>query len=271
MGLSRIQRPGPSKVRRRVAQLAAAAFAVAGAALASSGVARSQALDITQPEVTKGESELRSVNVFNGHYGRDPAGFPRSTHELSYSTSPTDWINVTLHLELDDVHVDGWRADHIGFESVIPLLRTTEAAGGLAVSWYTTVQVSTDQLSTNSLVFGPIAKLSTPGGKGWLTINPNFEDQFGRNAGPGLNILYGWQARWRLDENLAIGVDGFGKVPDFTHSPLVQDQDHRIGPAVATQFKVAGDRTITVDTALLVGLTETSPELSLKFNVGAPF
>ncbi len=232
---------------------------------------QAQALDIVQPEVSKGESELRSVNVFNGRYAPGTAGVPRTTHELSYAHSPTDWINLTLHLEFDDVLVDGWRADHVGLETLVPLLRASEAAGGLAVSWYTTLQLSTDPLSTNSLVFGPIAKLSAPGGKAWLTVNPYIEDQFGRNSGPGLNILYGWQGRWRLNERWAIGVDGFGKLPDFTHGPALAEQDHRVGPALATEVKVAGDRSITVDTALLVGLTEAAPELSLKFNVGAPF
>lgn len=236
-----------------------------------SGAALAQALDITQPDVTKGESELRSVNVINGRYPPDSAGVPRSTHELSYSHSPTDWLNYTLHLELDGVLVDGWRADHVGLETVVPLLRATEAAGGLALAWYTTLQVSTDTLSTNSLVFGPIAKLSTPGGKGWITINPNIEDQFGRNAGPGLNLLYGWQARWKLNETWAIGVDGFGKIADLAHAPDARDQDHRVGPAVYTELQITADRKVTVDASLLVGLTDATPDLSLKFNVGAPF
>lgn len=233
--------------------------------------AMAQALDIVQPEVSKGEAELRSVNVFNGRYTTGLDGVPRSTHEVSYAASPTDWINVTLHIELDDVRFDGWRADHVGLETVLPLLRTTEAAGGLAVSWYTTLQLSTDQLSTNSLVFGPIAKVSAPGGGGWVTVNANFEDQFGRNAGPGLNILYGWQGRWKLNETWAVGVDGFGKVPDFASGPSVRDQDHRIGPAAYTELDLGPGHKLTIDTAVLIGLTQSSPELSLKLNVGHPF
>ena len=253
---------------RRATAIFAGAWLVASVL---SDRAFAQALDIVQPEVVKGESELRSVNVINGRYPPGTAGVPRSTHELSAAHSPTDWINLTLHVEIDDVLVDGWRADHVGLETVVPLLRSSEAAGGLAMSWYTTLQLSTDPLSTSSLVFGPITKLSTPGGKGWLTINPYLENQFGRNSGPGLNMLYGWQGRWKINDTWAVGIDGFGKIADFAHAPALRDQDHRLGPAVGTEFKLGGDRTITVDTALLVGLTESTPELSLKFNVGAPF
>lgn len=258
----------PSILARRSA---AAAALVASLATAAADRVSAQALDIVQPEVSKGEAEARSVNVLNGRYAAGTAGVARSTHELSYATSPTDWINITLHLELDDVRFDGWRADHIGMETLVPLVRTTEERGGLAVSWYTTLQLSTDRDSTNSLVFGPIAKLSTPGGKGWLTVNSNFEDQFGRNAGPSLNILYGWQARWKLSDAWAIGIDGFGKVPDIAHMPGASEHDHRVGPALATELELAPGHKVTLDTALLVGLTETSPELSLKFNVGHPF
>jgi hypothetical protein len=119
------------------------------------------------------------------------------------------------------------------------------------------------------LIFGPIIKFSSKSVS--LTPNSYFEDTFGRNDVSGLAAIYGWQGRMELGEGVAAGVEGYGKIDDVSAPPPVSQQDHRIGPAVYIWSQIDPERTISADVALLFGLTDVSPNTSLKFNFGVTF
>ncbi len=197
--------------------------ALAGVCSAAAGLfagvdtALAQALDIDAPEITAGEREFRSINIFNGGYRPGSAGEPRNSNELDVAYSPRDWLKFLGHIDFENVLQDGWRVDHVALESFVGL-RKAGADGGVALTWFTSIQLSTDELSTNSLLFGPIVKLSA--GKASLTLNPYFEDTFGRNRGAGIASVYAWQARYELSDNLAVGIEGFGKIENLGSAPV---------------------------------------------------
>jgi Transposase IS116/IS110/IS902 family len=130
---------------------------------------QAQALDIDQPEITKGEREVRSVNVANGGFPAGSGGMPRTSHELSTSYSPTGWMKLGAHFDIENVIDEGWRLDHGAIELQFELL-TAEASGGIALGWTTKVQISTDDASTNSLIFGPIVKFSSKAASSEISI-----------------------------------------------------------------------------------------------------
>lgn len=259
-----VQRPRCSAAGPRYAIIAAAVLSV----LACPHAVLAQALDIDQPEITKGDRELKTVNVLNGRYRLGTAGLARSSHELSASYSPSDWFKITAHLDIENVIADGWRLDHGAIETQFKLIEAGKS-GGLGLGWFTSVQLSTDALSTNSLIFGPIVKLSA--GKASLTFNPYLEHTFGRNSGPGLNLLYGWEGRLGLTKGVAVGLQSFGKIASIGDAPPWHEQDHRVGPALFLEWEAGADRTIALDMAVLAGLTEASPDVSLKANLGMTF
>jgi hypothetical protein len=227
-----------------------------------------QALDIDQPEITKGERELRSVNVVNGGLPDGSPGASRSSHEVSASYSPSDWVKLTAHLDAENALHGDWRLDHGAIELQFELLKAG-ATGGIALGWLTNLQVSTDPQSTNSLIFGPIIKVSSKTAS--FTSNLYFEDTFGRNRDPGLRALYGWQGRVEVSDDLGLGIEGYGAIDNISDAPPASEQDHRIGPAAYFSSNLDGDRTFSVDVAVLFGLTEAAPNSSLKFNFGMTF
>lgn len=259
-----VQRPRSTASRSRYAVIAAAVLS----ALACPDAALAQALDIDQPEITKGEHEVKSVNVINGRYRPGSAGLPRSSHELSATYSPTDWFKVTAHLDAENVLADGWRLDHAAIETQFKLIEDGKS-GGLGLGWFTNLQVSTDTLSTNSLIFGPIVKLS--GGRVSVTFNPYLEHTFGRNSGRGPNLVYGWEGRLGLQKGFAVGLQSFGKIENIGDAPPWREQDHRVGPALFLEWEAGADRSIALDMAVLAGLTDAAPNVSLKFNLGTTF
>ena len=230
--------------------------------------AHAQALDIDQPEITQGEREVKSVNVLNGRYPPGTAGVPRNSHELNTAYSPTDWFKVTAHVDLENMLVEGWRADHVGFETQFKLIEAGKS-GGFALGWFSSVQLSTDPLSTNSLFFGPIIKFSSQ--RVALTVNTYLEDQFGRNSTPSMNFYYAWQGRLEVSKGIAIGVESFGKIDNLSDASPWREQDHRIGPALFLSWERREGRNVALDLSLLAGLTEAAPDLSLKANLATTF
>ncbi|MEQ1711795.1 MAG: transporter [Hyphomicrobium sp.] len=227
--------------------------------------ALAQALDLDQPEIEAGEREIRSVNIGNFGYRAGSAGSPRSSHEVSASYSPRDWFKLTAHADVENVIVDGTRLDHLALETLVGLRKARED-GGLALSWFTSIQLSTDELSTNSLLFGPVIKLSS--GKASLTLNPYFEDTFGRNRASGIASIYAWQGKYELNESVAIGIEGFGKIESLGDAPVWNEQDHRFGPGVFYSWDGDDKRKFGLDAGVLVGLTDAAPDVTFKLNFG---
>lgn len=236
--------------------------------LTFSAPAQAQALDIDAPEIEKGEREVRLVNIANSGWRRGSTGEPRSSHELSTAYSPVDWFKLIAHIDAENLIGGQVIADHIGMESFVSLRKAGED-GGLALTWYTGAMISTDDLATNALVFGPIIKVSSA--KAALTLNPYLEDTFGRNSGPGLNFAYGWQARYELSEQVAIGLEGFGKIEDIGNAAPTNSQDHRIGPAIFLSWDLADKRKLGIDLGVYAGLTDATPDVTFKLNSGVVF
>ncbi len=249
---------------RRVLWMFAAATMFAGWT-GMTGTAWAQALDMDSPEIEAGEREIRSVNIGNLGYGAGSAGAPRSSHEVSVSYSPRDWLKLTAHADVENVIADGSRLDHVAIETLIGLRKASED-GGLALSWFTSVLASTDELSTSALLFGPVIKVSS--GKASLTLNPYFEDTFGRNDAAGISSVYGWQGRYEIDDRVAIGVEGYGKIANLGSSPVWDDQDHRAGPSLYLSWDGGDKRKFGLDIGVLAGLTDAAPDVTFKLNFG---
>lgn len=246
----------------------ACALLVAGAALMAAEGACAQALDIDGADIEKGEREVRIVNIVNGGWRRAADGEPRSSHELSAAYSPSDWLKAIVHVDVENVIGEGAFADHVGFETLIAL-RKAEDTRGIALTWYTGLMVSTDGRSTNSRVFGPVLKFAE--GPTALTLNTYLEDTFGRNDDPGRNGLYGWQLRHELNDSLALGLEGFGKIENLGSATSWNEQDHRAGPALFLSWDAGHGRRIGLDLGVYAGLTDAAPDITFKLNSGVTF
>lgn len=170
-------------------------------------------------------------------------------------------------LKLEAPGDDDFRIAKSAVENIL-VIRRLPQEGGIGLGWFASVEVSTDHATTNSTLFGPIVVLQS--GKLSFAANPFFEKTFGRNRVEGIALNYGWNAKYQLNESLAIGVEAFGLIENLGAPPPISEQEHRIGPALFTTIKLTNDLTITPDVGLFFGLTEATPDLTLKFNVGIP-
>jgi len=238
------------------------------AVVATAGGLRAQALDIDNPEIKRGETEIKSVNTFHHRYPPGATGVPASSHEASIGHSFTDHFKITAHVALENIKSESLRGDHVAVETQLELIKAGER-GGLGLGWLTVVQPRIHRDATSAVVFGPIAKLSNE--RLALVVNPYFEKTYGENRVDGVAFVYGWQGKLVLREGVAVGIEGFGKIENVGNAAPWSEQDHRIGPALMLEWELAKDRNLMLDMGVLAGLTLATPDVTYKFSVATTF
>lgn len=88
------------------------------------------------------------------------------------------------------------------------------------------------------MIFGPLVSLELAKGLD-LTLNPLFETSWDSDAS-GIGFNYAWQLKREMSDNVAIGVEGYGVIPDIGNAPSVAFQEHRAGPVIYLSHEVAG-------------------------------
>jgi hypothetical protein len=81
------------------------------------------------------------------------------------------------------------------------------------VGWFTALEASVHQDTTNTFFVGPIVTLAAQ--KLSFTANPFLERNFGRNSVDGIAFTYGWQAKYEVRDGLAVGVEAFGRIENL--------------------------------------------------------
>jgi hypothetical protein len=236
-----------------------------GAMLVLPASAEAQTFEVKQLDVKQGSLDLGLDNSVQGGVRRRDD--ERSAHDQSLDYGVTNWWRLSGVLKLENPLQEDFRVARTSVENIW-VFRGVPKEGGIGLGWFTTVEASTDPATTNSSQFGPIIQLEKD--KFSFTANPFFEKTFGRNRKPGIALNYGWNAKYKLNDNLSVGVEGFGLVEDLGEASALAEQQHRIGPALFASIKLAEHLTITPDIGLFFGLTEATPSLTLKFNVGVP-
>jgi hypothetical protein len=234
-------------------------------ALSLPSLAGAQTFDVKQLDVKKGALELGLDNTVQAGISRPDAN--RSAHDQSLDYGVTDWWRLSGVIKLENPLSAEVRVARTAVENIL-VLQASPKGGGIGLGWFTSLEASTDPATTNSSQFGPIVVLQRD--KLSFTANPFFEKTFGHNRIEGIALNYGWNAKYQINERLAIGVEGFGLIENLGNSPRFSDQQHRIGPALFTAITLGHDLTITPDIGIFFGLTEATPNVTLKLNVGVP-
>jgi len=229
--------------------------------------ASADVFSVDEPEAVKGEQEIE-VNgaVQNGlPVNADPV---RYSMEVEYTYGVTKWLSLSPLVDFDKPDGDSFHAIVAGVESVwFPV----EVGKLLTFAWFTEVEGAVHHDETNSTTFGPIVQFGHD--KASLILNPYFEKSFGKNHEEGIEFNYQWQAKARMTERLALGIEGFGVIPDIGNSPGIDFQEHRIGPVIYYEKELAGEkeRTFAIDAGVLFGLTEATSKVTGKVNASLAF
>lgn len=89
---------------------------------------------------------------------------------------------------------------------------------------------------------------------------------FGSKADHNTEFEYTWQSRFRGNPMLEFGVQGMGELGDWDDTTPGHDQEHKLGPAVFGTIK-SGQHKFKYDAAILAGVTDDTPDTTLRFQV----
>ncbi|HRD75234.1 MAG TPA: hypothetical protein PK264_04755 [Hyphomicrobiaceae bacterium] len=244
----------------------------AGALLASTiaNGAAAQTFDVKPVEVTKGALDFGIDNTFHRGVPHDRGSdINRSAHDIGLDYGLLAWWRISGVIKLENVEEDELRASRVAFENLFVLRPVDDRKPfDIGLGWFTAVEASIHPDTTNALVFGPIVAIKSD--KIVFTANPFFEQTFGRNSVDGIAFTYGWNAKYEIREGFALGIEGYGLIENIGNPPPWSEQEHRIGPAIFTEFKLGNGLTIAPDIGLLFGMTHATPDVALKLNIGVP-
>jgi hypothetical protein len=275
-------------LKRTRTNLLAQAF---GALVLSALPAAAGTFDVKTPEATKGETEIAIGAAFFSGYPMN-ADLLRNSSEIAVGYGLTDWWKAGLKLNFDQPVGGDFKAQTAGVESLWVLRKGEGRMPGVA--WFTGADFRIADEATNTVTFGPIIQWGTD--KTTLTLNPLFARTFGRNREDGTDFTYAWQVKHEIREGFAIGVEGFGVVPNISDSPGIDFQEHRIGPVLyferslsrsngsngkiaslkdakagaASQDSEGGPKFIG-EIGVLFGLTDATQDVAVKVKAGITF
>ena len=215
--------------------------ALCSAAIASSilaatlDVACAGTFDVKGVEVTKGESEI----AFGAAVQR---GFPvnsdfiRQSYEASYGYGLTSWFKAGVKIGFEQPDHEQLEATYAGVEAQAVLLDPGKAPIGLA--WFTGVDFGLPSGESDVATFGPLVSFNLAKDL-VVTLNPLFQKSWDPST-PGVDFNYAWQIKRTINDNVAIGAEGYGLVPDIGNAPSVDFQEHRAGPVLYLSHELAG-------------------------------
>jgi hypothetical protein len=248
-----------------------AIYAILSVALVSTVLATAvsaQTFDVKDTEIKAGELEFGTSNTFQSGLPRD-AGANRSAHDKSLDYGVTDRWRLSGIAKFERPDGEKMRFAALGIENLF-VLKTIDdkKTHDVGLGWFVGTQFSTNNETQNNVNFGPVASFKLD--KVSVNANPFFEKTFGRNKIDGVAFTYGWNAKYELTKTVSVGLEGFGVVENIGHGTPLDEQQHRIGPAIFTEIEIAKDYSISPDLGILFGLTKGTPDVAIKLNVGIP-
>jgi hypothetical protein len=237
-------------------------------ATAAASAVSAQTFDVKDLEFKAGELEFGTSNTLQSGLPRD-GGANRSAHDKSLDYGVTDRWRLSGIAKFERPDGERMRFAALGVENLFVLKPIDDTrTHDVGLGWFVGTQFSTNEETQNNVQFGPVVSFKLD--KISVNANPFLEKTFGRNKIDGIAFAYGWNAKYELTKIVSVGIEGFGTVEDIGRGTPMNEQQHRIGPAVFTEIEIAKDYSITPDLGILFGLTKGTPDVAVKLNVGVP-
>lgn len=106
-----------------------------------------------------------------------------------------------------------------------------------------------------------------------LNANVLFERKFAGddNAQHVTEMGYQWQAKYRLQPTFEFGLQGFGEVGKWDDWANMDEQNHRLGPAIFGKFALSGKQKIKYNAAWLLAASDAAPDNTFRLQVEYEF
>lgn len=141
----------------------------------------------------------------------------------------------------------------------------------------------------DAVTFGPLVQFGND--RVTLILNALFGKTFGEFRQTGLGFEYAAQFKVALIDQFSAGVEAFGELENLSNVPSFDQTNFRIGPMIYFSSGGGGDESkagegggdekglavagrdigVTADIGLLLGATEATPDVTVKWDLGISF
>lgn len=212
------------------------------------------------PNVEYGETELE---VYGGQYKDDGSSNTDRAWRVGVGHGMTqNWMSEIEFMWDKD---PGAATEYTGFEWVNVFQLTERGEYFIDLGLFTELKFPDEHHDANKLEIGPMLQKEI--GAATYNLNLIWVRDYGRQADHVTEFEYAFQARVKGDPMLEYGVQALGELGEWSDMKAAGDQEHKIGPAVFGTVKANGNNKISYDGALLFGLTDDTPDATLRFAI----
>ena len=214
------------------------------------------------PSVSYGE---REIDFKYGAAGKENEPSQRAA-SLGLGYGATEWW-------FTDFYVKGEREgasngfDAIEWENKFQLTETGKYP--IDVGFIMEFELPHDRSEGNEFRFGPL--FQTDFDLVQINFNPLLTNVSRSVDGNGTYFGYQWQVKYRWQQALEFGVQGFGDMGHVSHLASTSEQSHRMGPALFGKYNLGGRQAIVWNAALLFGVTAASPDVNFRMQAEFEF
>lgn len=220
---------------------------------------------VRTPGVEYGERELELK------FGRakEPNGEHESAAALGFGFGATEFWFTELYLKYEKEGSQGTKLEAVEWENKFQL--TEPGKYPVDVGFFAELEVPREHGEAYEFAFGPM--FQTDFGKVQLNGNLVFERKF---RGPSdeehhLEMLYQWQAKYRLQPTFEFGLQGFGELGKWDDWAPHNEQFHNFGPAIFGKIPLGDKHALKYDAALLFPATSATPDRTFRFQTEYEF
>ena len=157
--------------------------------------------------------------------------------------------------------------DAIEFENKFQLTETGKYP--VDVGFIAEFELPHDRSEGNEFRFGPL--FQTEFDRVQVNFNPLLTNISRAVEDNGTFFGYQWQVKYRWQEALEFGAQGFGETGKWNHFAPTNEQSHRLGPAVFGKVGLGGRQAIVWNAAVLFGVTQESPDWNFRLQAEYEF
>lgn len=212
--------------------------------------------------IEAGETELEFLGGAYDDDNNDVDG--ERAWKVAVGHGMTDWWKSEVEFEWEKEPHAGTKYTEV---ELVNIFRFTEPGEYFVdVGLFTELKFPDESDDANKLEIGPMFQKEI--GRTVNNLNLIWVRDYGSNADHDTEFEYAWQSRWKGDPVLEFGVQGMGETGNWDDMNSGHDQEHKMGPAIFGQFKTGpGNNKIKYDAAVLVGMTDDTPDTTLRFQV----
>jgi len=229
---------------------------------------------VITPDIEKGEREIEMTFGVSNDGGQHSGGLG-----ISFGVGVTDRWATEVGIEFERQSGEGFELDGFEWENRIGLIVDEDAP--VALCLLAGIERPRERDEGWSATFGLLSE--TRIGRTLLNANLLLERSWGQDesgeedgedvdggrdgeeeADGATTLGYQWQWLYRHSFRIHYGLHGMGELGQWDEWDASDEQKHQIGPAIFGRVKLANRRRLNYDVGFLLGLTEATPDYTLR-------